>query len=172
MPNELDALLNTPVETAHEFEVELNCLVTTNHKLTMEGIDRIERDEMADVEESFKDETDYDMVSSILTAHLRFYGDLRTAARDLTLVGLITRLQHWAGAYARRIDPTREPGNSLNTDLNFLNAKLGTPPVATDFFCKLAEVRNSVIHADALHNGLSMVDRERWTRDTRLTAIV
>jgi hypothetical protein len=143
-------LLNAPVETAHEFEVELNCLVITNHKLTMEGIDRVERDEMADVEESFKDETDYEMVSSIRSARLQFYDDLRAAARNLTFVGLITRLQHWASAYARRIDPKREPGNSLKSDLNFLNAKLGAPRVATNFFCALAEVRNSVIHGNSV----------------------
>jgi hypothetical protein len=105
MIEEFERALNTPMEAPHEFEVELNCLVITNHKLTMRGIDRIENEEMAAVEESFEDEMDYDMVSSIRNAHSQFYDDLRVAARNLTLVGLITRLQHWASAYARRMDP-------------------------------------------------------------------
>jgi|SRR5271157_4346879 len=152
LPDEFAELLNDeePIEISHEFEVDLNCLVTTNHKLTMEGIERAESDEIAAAEESLNGETDRDMVSSILSGHQNFYDDLRVAARNLTLVGLVTRLQHWASAYARRIDPKRKGGAPLDNDLNFLNTKLGTPPVATDFFYKLAEVRNSVIHADSL----------------------
>lgn len=29
-------------EEAHEFEVDLNCVVVVNHKLTLESIDRLE----------------------------------------------------------------------------------------------------------------------------------
>jgi hypothetical protein len=149
MPDGFESLLNGPVVAAHEFEVDLNCLVTTNHKLVMEGVDRAENEEMASFEESFNEESDRDMVFSIRSAHMQFYDDLRVAARNLTLVGLITRLQHWAAAYARRIDPQRTRDGPLDENLNFLNDQLGTPPVSTDFFFKLAEVRHSVIHADA-----------------------
>ena len=33
---------NEPVKNAHEFEVDLNCLVVTNHRLTLDAITRAE----------------------------------------------------------------------------------------------------------------------------------
>ncbi len=32
--------LEEPQEIAHEFKIDLNCVVITNHRLTLEGIDK------------------------------------------------------------------------------------------------------------------------------------
>ena len=152
LPDDLaDKLLNEPIEEmSHEFEVDLTCLVIANHKITMEGIAHAEDEELANLQESLKDETDREMVWSIVSYQRNFYDDLRVAARNLAVVVLVTRLQRWAGAYARRIDPKREAGQPIDKELNFLNGKLGPPPNdATQFFFDLAEVRHSVIHADS-----------------------
>lgn len=105
---------------------------------------------MAAARESVKDESDRDTIFSILDAHENYYDDLRVAARNLALVGLVVRLHHWAAAYARRIDGGRTADKPLETELGFLNSKLGKPPVPTEFFRKLVDVRDSVIHANSL----------------------
>jgi hypothetical protein len=136
-------------EISHEFEIDLHYLVTANYKITLEGIEREEREDMASTKEHFANETDHEMVSAVLSSYQQFFDDLRAASRNLTAVGLVTRFQHWASACARRIDPQRERGLSLQKELNFLEATLGLGPVSTEFFGRLAEVRHSVIHADS-----------------------
>jgi hypothetical protein len=154
LPEGFDESLSEVIEDAHEFAVDLNYLVIANHKFTMEGIKRAEDEALTGLQDSLKYETDRDIVSSIICHEENFFDNLRVAARNLAVVGLVTRLQHWAGAYARRIDPTREAGQSVQKELSFLNSQLGAPPIETSFFLKLAEVRHSVIHADS---------QPRWT---------
>jgi hypothetical protein len=36
-----------PMDIAHEFEVDLNCVVIVNHRLTLEGIARAEDEEVS-----------------------------------------------------------------------------------------------------------------------------
>lgn len=171
LPDDLDdRLLNEPLEEmSHEFEVDLNCLVIANHKITMDGIARAEEEELKppkNLLDSLKDETDDDVVSSYIWYQQNFFESLRVAARNLAVVGLVTRLQHWAGAYARRIDPTREAGRPMRDELNFLNRNLGTPPIPTSFFFDLEEVRHAVIHADSqpqwTYNGKSKRVQPRY----------
>jgi hypothetical protein len=148
VPDEFDDRLNIPQQLAHEFEVDLNCLVIANHELTMEGIDRIEREEMAAVDDSLREEPDDEVASSIRIRYQRNYDDLRAAARNLALVGLVTRFQHWISLYARRIEPQRKPCN-LEKGIEFLSGELGSGPEGMDFFMKLKDARDSVIHADS-----------------------
>jgi hypothetical protein len=133
------------IKLTHDFEADLHRLVIANHRFTMEGIARDEAEGMAEVEA----ELDWEAHSGILNAYQNHYEGLKIAARNLAMVGLVTRLQHWASFYARRIDPKRERGQSLDTELGFLNSHLGGGPAQIDYFIELAEVRHSVIHADS-----------------------
>lgn len=149
LPDNFGMSLDLPVVISHEFEVDLNCLVTANYGITIEGIDQKANAELATIEAQCSEETDRDLVRSILADMENYFDDLNVAARNLAMVALVTRLQHWASAYARRFDPARETGRPLDNELSFLNNSLGTPPEGVSFFCKLAEVRHSVIHNDA-----------------------
>jgi hypothetical protein len=141
-------LNDEPAEVSHEFQVDLNCLVIANHRFTIEGIERAENEDMSAAESMLEGETDYDTVSSVLSSYRNSYDDFKVAARNLTLVGLVTRFHHWAGAYARRVDPKRKRGLSLREELNFLKDSIGERE-ETKFFLDVEEVRNSVIHADS-----------------------
>ena len=134
------------VEITHDFQADLRRLVIANHKFTMEGIARDEAEGMADA----KAQLDWETQSGVLSAYQNYYDDLKVAARNLAIVGLVTRLQHWASFYARRIDKKRERGLPLDTEFGFLNSHLGDGPTPISYFSELAEVRHSVIHADSL----------------------
>lgn len=149
LPDNFDMSLDLPIVVSHEFEVDLNYLVTTNYGITIEGIDQRANAELSAIKAEFREETDRDLVRPILADTENYFDDLKVAARNLAMVALVTRLQHWASAYARRFDSGRETGRPLENELGFLNSNLGTPPEDVSFFCKLAEVRHSVIHNDA-----------------------
>jgi hypothetical protein len=51
-----DELRNTMIEDSHPFEIELNVLVEVNHRLTVEGIAKLEEDEIANTRESLGNE--------------------------------------------------------------------------------------------------------------------
>lgn len=134
------------IELTHDFEADLHRLVIANHKFTMDGIARDEAEGMPKAEAEF----DWETESGIISAIQNGYDDLRVTARNLAMVGIVTRLQHWVGFYARRIDKKRERGLPLDTELGFLNSHLGDGPTPILYFSELAEVRHSVIHADSL----------------------
>jgi len=146
LPDDLEEFLNNVPQTeAHEFEVDLRCLVTINHKITMDGIEREENEAISSLESS----PDFDDLIQSEIRHQRiFYDGLRIAARLLTVVALVTRLHHWAIAYAKRLDTAREPGG-LEKELSCLTCKFGQGRIGMKFFLDLAEIRNSVIHQDS-----------------------
>jgi hypothetical protein len=159
MANNLDDLgpLDEPQEIAHEFEIDLNCVVVVNHKLTLEAIDRDEDEELANIEQGTLE--DYEIVRSITGPLQNFYDDLRLAARRLAAVGLVTRFQHWIARFVQRRKLDLEKGEKpkLVKQLNALNKDLGMGPVSVEVFEKLVGVRDSVIHGDSRaeweHNG-------------------
>jgi hypothetical protein len=155
LPEDFDDSLNEPVIVPHEFEVDLNYLVVSNHRITMEGIDRAENADISELEPSLKVEADYDMISDEIRHRQDIYDGLRRAARNLTMVGLVTRLQHWVALYARRIEPQRKPGKPLEKEFELLEKHLGKGPDDA-FFIELKNVRDSVIHADS---------QATWTHD-------
>jgi hypothetical protein len=129
---------------AHEFEVDLNCLVIVNHKLTLEGIARAEQEDVSKFD--LRDEDQRSMASYVEN----FYEDLRYTAHNLAVVGLVTRLQHWIGRYASELPTKRKTDrSSLTKELRMLNERLGDGPVPISFFKELVNVRDSVIHADS-----------------------
>jgi hypothetical protein len=141
-----------PIEIAHPFEVDLNCLVIVNHKLTLEGISREEEQqfEQWSAELALNEE----MMHSMLSHVQQFYEDLRTAANNLAVVGLITRLQHWVSTFVRDLPGQPRPRKAERTrglivELRSLCDFLGQGPVPLEFFADLVNVRDSVIHGDS-----------------------
>jgi len=156
---ELDlSSLEEPQEIPHEFEIDLNCIVVTNHALTLEGINRSEDEELAKIEEGFAHE-DFETVRSITGYLQNFYEDLRQAAHRLALVGLITRLQHWVERFAEQTNVKKDKirDSLLANQIEALNKLLGPGPTPVSFFQDLVTVRDSIIHADSKaeweHNG-------------------
>src|ERR1700739_4104117 len=92
-----DDLEDEEIEIPHDFEIDLNCVITANHSLTMEGIERTEDKALDDIYEGFENR---ETVNSIAGQAQNFYDDLRRTARLLALVGLVTRLQHWISRFA------------------------------------------------------------------------
>lgn len=124
------------IHTTHPFEEELDWLVSMNHKLVMEDITRIEEQQ-----ESTADPLDL--------PEMHAYSDeLRRAANNLALVGLVTRLHHWVSIFVEELTNKSARGNSLEKNLKTLNMRTGDGPVPCIFFEELVSVRDSIIHAD------------------------
>ena len=154
MANELgghpeDDVLGTVVEVSHTFEVELNILITVNHKLTIEGIAKLEEQEIRHTWEIFDD---LETASSHVAWERQVYDDMRAAARHLAVVGLVTRLQHWIEKFVRskKLTPKKSKEPTLCKHVTALNDFLGLePPISVEFFRELVTVRDSVVHANS-----------------------
>lgn len=128
-----------PSEMSHDFEIDLNTIVTANRGFALEGIQRELKDNLARA--SDREEMLY--VESL-------YEDLRRAANSLAVVALVTRFHHWVTKFVRRLPsaPNDYSQQALDKELQKLN-ELGKPPIPNKFFTDLAEFRHSVIHADS-----------------------
>jgi hypothetical protein len=133
----------------HPFEEELGWLVRTNHTLVLESISSIEREEIA--------------LENLDPTEIHTYSDeLRRAANNLALVGLVTRLHHWVSVFVEELPKhnTREKSAKeigLVKNLTTLNAALArteSSPISIDFFENLVTVRDAIIHADS---------KSKWT---------
>lgn len=138
-------------EEAHEFEVDLNCVVVVNHNLTLEGINRSEHEELASIQTDCA--LEYEAMRSIEVHVGTSHEDLRRAATNLAMVGIVTRLHHWVSRFVRRMPSRPKPPKSkkpnLVKELELLNGQLGEGPVPVRFFWDLVNVRDSVIHGDS-----------------------
>jgi hypothetical protein len=132
------------LDVPHPFEEELGWLVRTNHRLVLESISRIERDEIA--------------LDNLDPTEIHTYSDeLRRAANNLALVGLVTRLHHWVSVFVEDLPKQSVKEKSANEiglikNLTTLNAALErteSSPIPIDFFKNLVAVRDAIIHADA-----------------------
>ncbi len=135
------------VNIPHWFCSELRTLVFVHHRLALEGISRWEEQERSSVNEDYDDDDEGNE-----RAQFRIdacYDELERAAHNLALVGLVTRLQHWIAAFAERLGRKDARDKGLETNLRFLNDKLGEGPVSISFFEDLATIRNSIVHADS-----------------------
>jgi hypothetical protein len=101
------ALCNAPIEIAHWFEVELNRVVIVNLRFALESLDRAEYEEIQQREKELDDE-DNEVLCSAISHVTGEFEELRQAALQLALVGVITRLQHWV-AYLRNESPKNTP---------------------------------------------------------------
>jgi hypothetical protein len=151
MPDFDDDLWNTVIEVPHWFEIELNVLVKVNHRLTIEGIARLESEEIAKIRKDLERED-----RELVDGHIRFreaYSDeMRRAAHLLALVGLVTRFQHRIKKWLKdgKITVSKGRESSLIKRLRALNDALGDPgPVPVQYFEDLLTARDSAIHGDS-----------------------
>src|ERR1700693_4956604 len=143
-------LNDEPIEISHEFEVDLACMIVANHRLTLEAITRQEDQELENIHKG--PSLDDDELCSFMSYVQTGYDDRRRAARNLALVALVTRFHHWLTRLIRRLPTTPNPylQQSVAKELSTLTSALGQCPVSPlTFFEDLAEVRHSIIHADA-----------------------
>jgi hypothetical protein len=125
------------LDLPHRFEEEVDYLVSTNHRLVMETITRFEVEDVARAEHE-------DIME------IRAYNDeLRKAANNLALVGLVTRLHHWLSIFVEEITKKSARDNSLDKNLKTLKESTGEGPIDISFFQELVAVRDSIIHADS-----------------------
>jgi hypothetical protein len=96
-PSWMDEIIELP----HDFVVELNCLVVVNHDLTRQAIDSDEEKELGKIVAGSAD--DPETVRSIENSINNFYEDLRRAANNLTMVALVTRIQHWMAKFVKHL---------------------------------------------------------------------
>jgi hypothetical protein len=151
--------LNELIEIPHQFETDLYFLVLENLRITMEGIDRAEDEELCDIAKNFTpEERDAEADASGHAHH--FYDELRLAALSLAIVALVTRLQHWIGRFTKENKPvsarrkskvkdaksTQKSNSKLVNQLRALDESLGAGPVPITFFETLVDIRDSVIH--------------------------
>jgi len=135
-------------EPAHEFEQELRGLVIINYEFALKGIAKSEDD-------SISPEDDAGFVSLIVNEH----EDLRTAARNLALVGLVTRFQHWIIYLANLCRTEQMHGRSLMKELKDLHDKFPEVTNELEFFEELVNVRDSIVHADSRADWMHQYER-------------
>lgn len=137
------------VEMSHEFEVEVNRLVTENHVITLRGIQQSEDELVKHLGEELAGEDPEIMGSQIRHAR-QFHEDLKHAANHSALVTLVTRLEHWTRRFVKKAKlKTEKSRPPVIRDMEALNKLLGDAPVPVKFFEELVTARDSVIHADS-----------------------
>lgn len=143
-------LWNEIIEVTHAFEAELNTLVMSSLRFSLEGIARAEEEEIERMSEALED---LDVQNSHAWHVELYYSKMRTAAHNFALVGLVTRLQHWVERFVRlnKVKPEGEKNDHrLCKCLHGLNKAVNaTPPIAVEFIDGLVTARDSVIHGDS-----------------------
>jgi hypothetical protein len=120
----------------HQIEIEFHCLITTNHRLLLDAIAKIENEELAGI----KDEDEY-------REQQKYFDDLRIAANNFAIVALVTRLDHWVTVYCKKLKLSLKA--TIPEKMQNLNKKLVAKHAPTDFFKGLVTARDSVIHGDS-----------------------
>lgn len=125
------------LDLPHPFEEELDCLVSINHRLLMENISRLEQ-------EATVTGDGFDLIE------VRGISDeLRRAANNLAVVGLVTRFHHWISLFVEELTQNSVRDEPLVRNLRALEGKTGEGPISISFFQELVTVRDSIIHADS-----------------------
>jgi hypothetical protein len=124
------------LDVPHPFEEELEYLVSAGHRLVMERVSRSEEEGIAKAE------------NEDLPELQAYFEEVRKAANNLALVGLVTRLHHWLSLFVEELTNESARDKSLMKNLRGLNHRIGEGPIPDDFFRDLVTVRDSIIHAD------------------------
>lgn len=137
-----------PIELPSDFAVEVHLLVKANHSIVLEAISKEEDQKLKEIETTEIEDNEYhDTRRGIEDGIIDFYEDLRRAANNFATVALVTRVQHWLNRFANELSSKQDRG--LVQALHSVMAKLGKGPADADFFQKLVDVRDSVIHGDS-----------------------
>ena len=143
-------LPDDPLETGslpamRMFEIEFRSLIVTNHELSIEGINRAEKEMVESTLDP--DEASYERT---------YFTDLRTAANNLAIVAVVTRLDHWVASLCKRLklreDKPKKTESRIIKRMEVLNEKLGDGPLVLSIFEALVTARDSVIHGDSRTN--------------------
>ena len=141
---------NVTITIPHAFESDLNCVVVANYRFAIEGISRAEAAEIEHLQEDLAQEG-YETVSCAVSQTASEYEELRNAATQLALVGVVTRLQHWINRFVKMLPgkPSKISDSQLINQLAFLDNSLGCDPTPQSFFEAIVDVRDSIVHADS-----------------------
>jgi hypothetical protein len=126
----------------HHLEREFVYFILANHKILMESVAKMEEEDRASLEEGefFYQQT--------------YHRDLRSVACSLAIVAIVTRLEHWVGAFCEKLKIMSSKQGSGQAGykskiigrMKALNATLGHEFIPIDFFVGIVTVRDSVIH--------------------------
>jgi len=155
-------ILGKASELPHPFIEEVEWLVSQNHELVLENIERLEKAEFSRLYSEMPNAPELD---SELAYAASMADDLGNAANQLALVSLVTRLQHSNNVFVKDVGGDNE-NTGLVPNLRILNRRLGESPIAITFFADLVSVRDSVIHAASMaewtYNGKTRRVPERY----------
>jgi hypothetical protein len=148
MSNDWEGLPGEILEIPHDFVVDIKTLVLVNYDLTVQAIEG-EEDKALNFEVG---PSDLDSSRSIISSIVNSHEELRVAARNLAVVGLVTRFQHWLETFVsqQKLTPGKEGkvGRVVKL-LNALNGRFAEGPVPIEFFKGIVDLRDSIIHANA-----------------------
>jgi hypothetical protein len=134
------------ISLTRPFGEEVSALVSTNHRLMMETITRIERHSIAAIPQRDKEEG----IVGIELPYIQYRADdLRQGANQFALVALVTRFQHWVRLYFAELTNKGAASISLSKCLATLTIEFGNGPAPDSYFLELETVRDSIIHADS-----------------------
>ena len=158
-------ILGKASELPHPFIEEVEWLVSQNHELVLENIERLEKAEFSRLYSEMPNAPELD---SELAYAASMADDLGNAANQLALVSLVTRLQHSINVFVKDVGGDNE-NTGLVPNLRILNRRrLGESPIAVTFFADLVSVRDSVVHADSMaewtYNGKTRRVPERYAK--------
>jgi len=143
--------LNFGIAVLSEFEVDISTFVRCNHQLTITELHRLREIEIEAISE-----LDYETLSSAQGRVWRQYEELESAANQLALVALLTRLDVWLNKLIADHPVEKSPtiDEKYTSSIAKKMARLAAPmveatPIPIEYFADLATVRDSVIHHDA-----------------------
>ncbi|HET6840127.1 MAG TPA: hypothetical protein VFK06_00315 [Candidatus Angelobacter sp.] len=127
--------LDEVLEVPNPLQIEFNALVRANHRFSLEGIAREEENDRLNLDDdAFRYQQTY-------------FDDLRTAANNLAIVALVTRIDHWVTRYSLKIGMGKK-GSTIDK-VERLNERFKGSPVPIKFFKDLVDSRDSVIHGNS-----------------------
>lgn len=134
----------------HEFELDVNCLVVTNYRSTLDRITLAEKEDLSAIGKP-NGAPDSEVTDSVRSYISRFYNDLRRGAHQLALGGLLTRLEHWVAQFVKRyhLQPAAMDASLLLNQLTCLNLSLGPGPVPIRYFRELLDLRDCILYGDS-----------------------
>ena len=125
--NDWDGLPDEILKIQHDFVVDIKTLILVNYDLTVQAIEG-EECKALNCEVGPSD-YDYDSARSIINSIVNSHEELRVAARNLAVVGLVTRFQNWLETFVSKQKLTtvkdKKAGRVVKL-LNALNGRFGT----------------------------------------------
>jgi len=130
----------------HPFLEEVDWLLVPGHTLLCDAITKHEQEWMAKHCDPIRDPEEYAVELGFIHSET---DNLVQFANSMTLVSLVTRLQHAIRVFAKDVSNNPVERIGLVKNLETLNKQVGAGPVSIAFFGGLETVRDSIVHADS-----------------------